>query len=371
MIKQEYRRIPCAIFRGGTSKGIIINKQYLPDDPTLRDQIIVDIFGSQSYRQIDGLGGATALTSKVAIIEKSQIPGIDIKYTFGQVGIESGGIDYSINCGNILAAVALFSIQENIVPVTKPHTSIKILNTNSRKLITATIKTGYETPNTKQSNNLPKSVPVALTFINPVGSKTGNLLPTGRVIDTIHLSGLKRIQVSVVDSGTVYIFIDASQLGVKGNESITKIESNAQLLIDLDNIKTKVKALMLARPEAEKINLKIALISPPQSFTTEDGKVVNAEDINLISKIVNSEKVHTAYAVTGAVCLSTAILVVGTVVSNLQIGFNHNSNTVRIGNPRGIIEAGLDYSWEMKELVIKNIHVLRTARKIMDGYVYL
>jgi len=368
---EKHSRIPCAIVRGGTSKGVIIEKRYLPEDPILRDFIITDIFGSESHGQIDGLGGATPLTSKVAIVEKSDQPGIDVNYTFGQVCIESNDIDYSINCGNISAAVGLFSIQENLVPTQRLHTPIRILNTNSNRLITAQITNNDEITKAKEKDYLLSEASISLVFENPVGAKTGKLLPTGKVVDYIKLSNLRSIQVSVVDSGTVYIFIDAAQLQISGIEKILEIEKNTQLLQSLKKIKSKVRGLIFDNCKPQHINIKVALVSPAQPFKTEDGQKIKSGEIQIISKIVNFNKVHTAYAVTGAVCLSTAMLIKGTVIEKIQIGFKESSKKVRIGHPSGIIEAKLEYYRENQELVIKNINITRTARRIMDGFVYL
>lgn len=371
MESEKHNRIPCAIVRGGTSKGVIIEKRYLPEDPILRDLIITDIFGSESHGQIDGLGGATHTTSKVAIVEKSDQPGIDVNYTFGQVCIESNDIDYSINCGNISAAVGLFSIQENLVPAQRLHTPVRILNTNSNRLITTQITNSDEIRKKKEKDYLLSEVSVSLVFENPVGAKTGKLLPTGKVVDTIKLSNQKTIQVSVVDSGTVYIFIDAAQLQMSGNEKILEFEKNTQLLQSLKEIKSKVRDLIFDNCKPQHINIKVALVSPAQLFKTEDDQKIKSGEIQVISKIVNFDKVHSAYAVTGAICLSTAMLIKGSVVEKLQIGFEESSKRVRIGHPSGIIEAKLEYYWKNKELVIKNINVTRTARRIMDGFVYL
>lgn len=367
---EKYCRIPCSIVRGGTSKGVIINKRHLPDEPALRDAVISDIFGSRSHSQIDGLGGASSLSSKVAIVEASDSPDIDVNYTFGQVGIESNDIDYSINCGNISAAVALFALQENMVPLTKPRTTIKILNTNSSKVIIARITIDFDAINSFSPTTSLDGVSVSLSFSDPVGSKTGRLLPTGQPMNPIKLSNSKIVHVSVIDSGTVYVFVNASQLDVKGYETVTDIEKNEPLLVALEEIKGRVKKLISNIPDSDIINLKIALVSPPQSIADREHGVIDPDDIHISSKIINVKTVHAAYAVTGAVCLSTAILIKGTVVEQMQVGFRENSKKIRIGHPTGVMEAHIDYHCVNENLQVRSININRTARKIMDGFAY-
>ena len=196
---REYERIRAAIIRGGTSKGVYLLASELPKDPAVRDQVILAIYGSPDPRQINGLGGADPLTSKVAIIARSARPDADVDYTFGYVGIDKAVVDYDGNCGNISQGVGPFAVDEGLVPVNEPITKVRIFNTNTKKVIEAAVPVRDGKALT-EGDFLVNGVPgtgakIVLNFVNSGGSKTGKLLPTGNVVDKMELQDGRTIQI--------------------------------------------------------------------------------------------------------------------------------------------------------------------------------
>jgi 2-methylaconitate cis-trans-isomerase PrpF len=181
---EEYIKIPAMVLRGGTSKGVYLLTADLPEDPTIRDQVILNLYGSPDVRQISGLGGADPLTSKVALIAPSTRTNIDVDYTFGYVGIKDAVIDYEGNCGNISAGVGHFAILQGLVAVAEPVTRVRIYNTNTQKVIEAEVPVANGQIVTEGDYSI-AGVPgsgakIVLNFLNAAGSKTGKLLPTGK-----------------------------------------------------------------------------------------------------------------------------------------------------------------------------------------------
>ena len=218
MMYSDMIPIKCAIIRGGTSKGIFIKKNELPDNPAERDRVILSIFGGVDPRQIDGLGGADVLTSKLAIIGPSTRSDADVDYTFGQVSFEQPFVDYGGNCGNISSAVGPFAIDEGLVPAVEPITKVRIHCTNSGKLLTAEVpvKDGKALVSgaCKIDGVNGTGAQIRMDWSDMAGTVTGTLLPTGHPRDIITV-GDNRYEVSLVDMGNPLVFIAAEALGMK------------------------------------------------------------------------------------------------------------------------------------------------------------
>lgn len=223
MYSPEMERIPCVIMRSGTSKGIYLLSNDLPEDPEPRDKVILSIFGSPDSRQIDGLGGADPLTSKLAIISVSDREDADIDYTFGQVEIKKPYVDYSSNCGNISAGVGPFAIQQGLVRAVEPVTTVRIYNTNTKKVFVAEVPVKNGKPQVKGGYKV-DGVPgtgarIGINMAGTIGAKTGRLLPTGNAMDTLDIKGFGLLPVSMLDAGSPMVFVRAKDLGLKGTES--------------------------------------------------------------------------------------------------------------------------------------------------------
>src|SRR3954451_4120747 len=214
-------RVPVVVMRGGTSKGVFLKYEDMPSDRLLWDEFLLDIMGSPDSRQIDGLGGANSLTSKVAIIKKSDLEDIDIDYTFAQVSIENQLVDFKGNCGNISSAVGPYAIEQGLVPAVEPVTTVRIFNTNTQKVIIAEVEVENGHVKTEGLCSIPgvpgTGSPIYLSFTNAEGAVTGKLFPTGNAMDIVY-SSKGPINVSIIDVANPLVFVNAQDVGLKGTE---------------------------------------------------------------------------------------------------------------------------------------------------------
>ncbi|MCZ6623027.1 MAG: 3-methylitaconate isomerase [Deltaproteobacteria bacterium] len=373
-------KIPCAIYRGGTSKPIFFLEKDLPQDLKERDQVILAAFGSPDLRQIDGLGGADPLTSKVAYIGPPTISNTDINYTFGYVGIAGPVIDYTGNCGNTSAAVGPFALLRGLIEPKGPITTARIYNTNTKKVIVAEfhVRDGeFFSEGSFRIDGVPGSgSKILLDFIDSGGAVTGKLLPTGKVQEEIKFPTIGTLAVSMVDAANPFVFVKASDLGLLGNETLEEISGNGVLLKKCEEVRSVVAEIMGIAKKEEATRLspgvpKIALVSPPTSYLTPKG-MVNASEVDIIAWMTALQKLHKAYAVTGAVCLGAAAKIEGTVVNEIFRQAQHsNPPSVRIGHPSGTIQVEIETKEKNGHLELTKAALARTARLLMDGYVYV
>jgi len=375
----EFVKIPAVLMRGGTSKGVYLLLKDLPDNPDLRDQVILDIYGSPDVRQINGLGGADPLTSKVALIAPSKRKNIDVDYTFGYVGISESIIDYEGNCGNISSGVGPFAIMNGLVAVEEPVTKVRIFNTNTKKVIVAEVpvKDGEVVT---QGEYVIAGVPgsgakIVLNFLNSAGSKTGKLLPTGHVVDEIILQDGRKIRASLVDAANPSIFVKAQDIGLTGRELPQDTESNPNILIMMEDIRTTAAVMMGLATSKDKVSPavpKVAIVAAAQDYTMADGRCMKAEKVDLLARTKAMAVLHKTYAVTGGICVGAAALIEGTVVNEITGSRAKETGEIRIGHPSGVLEVFVDIKQKTKgEWDLQAAGVCRTAKPIMDGMVYV
>jgi hypothetical protein len=375
----EHVKIPAVVMRGGTSKGVYLMMDDLPSDPAVRDQVILAIYGSPDIRQIDGLGGADPLTSKVALIAPSKRPGVDVDYTFGYVGIANAAVDYEGNCGNISSGVGPFAIQQHLVTACEPITRVRIYNTNTSKVIEAEVpvKDGeVVTEGSYAIDGVPGTgAKIVLNFLDSGGSRTGRLLPTGHVVDEITLRSGKKIPATLVDAANPGIFVAAHDIGLSGRELPKDTETNPAILEMMEDIRTTGALMMGLAKNREQVSPavpKVAFVTPPQDYPTISGTVIRAADVDLVARTKALAVMHKAYAVTGGICLSTAALIEGSVANQAVSQQAKASGIVRIGHPSGVfdfvirLEKTPQGEWKLLQAGLG-----RTARRIMDGYVYV
>ncbi len=373
-------KLECTIFRGGTSKGVFINEENLPSDKGLWDEILLSVMGSPDVRQIDGLGGATSTTSKVAIISKSDNPEWDVNYTFAQVSIDKPIVSYKGNCGNISSAVGSYAIEKGLVEVTSPETVVRIYNTNTKKIIYSHV----QTPDGKVSYDgdfciagVPgTSSVVKLAFKDPAGAMTGKLLPTGNVVDVVDVPGYKPVEVSLVDSSNPLIFVRASDVGLTGKELPDEIDSNKEMLERLETIRG-LGAVMLGfiddyKESAEKSPgvPKLTIVAEPSTYTNVNGNVIEEKDMDLLGRMMSMQLTHKTYALTGALCTATAATIEGTIVNQVvRKGFNPES--LNIAHPGGLMQNGVECNIDKDgNIDVPWVYGYRTSRIIIDGTVY-
>lgn len=370
------RRIRCVIMRGGTSKAVFFDAQHLPDDPARRDSVILAAFGSPDIRQIDGLGGADPLTSKLAIVSPSMRADADIDYTFGQVGIATPSINYRVNCGNTAAAVGVYAVEEGIVPFAEGVTHVRIFTTNSGKHVVAEVPTANGRVMTEGSyrvSGVPRpGAEIRLRFLDPAGGVTGQLLPTGRTIDEVVVGG-RRVELSVVDCGNLYAFIRADIWSLHGCELPADIEARPGFKAEVEEIRAAVCRELLPGDLSggSSAKLKVAIVAPPAAGSTMEGQRLERESMDIAARIINQEKVHKAFAVTGAICLGAAAAIPGTIVNRIAPLQAREAASLRIGHPQGVIEPLVGIARDGDTVRIRFVELGRTARRIMDGFVYV
>lgn len=344
----------CMWMRGGTSKGGFFLADDLPNDIEARDAFLLSVMGSPDTRQIDGMGGADPLTSKVAVVRKSNREDADVDYRFLQVMVDQALVSDAQNCGNMLAGVGPFAVERGLVAAQQDQTQIRIFMENTGKIAVATIETpggmvSYQ--GDARIDGVPgSSSPVAIEFSDTAGSSCGALLPTGNVVDTIG-----GVEITLIDNGMPCVVLKASDMGIVGNETREMLEANDDLRKKLEAIRLQAGPMMNLGDVAEKTVPKMTMISSP----------LNGGAISTRTFIPH--RCHASIGVLGAVSVATACLLEGSVASGLANIPEGNPKTLKIEHPIGetTILADLDETGNVEKAAI-----LRTARKLFDGEAY-
>lgn len=375
------KTIRCSIVRGGTSKGIYFLENDLPKAQPLRDEVIRAAFGGVDIRQIDGLGGADTLTSKVAIVGPSTREGCDIDYTFGQVSYTAPLVDYKGNCGNISAGVGPFAIDAGLVRAVEPVTTVRIHLTNTDNVIVAEVPVKDGRARTDGDFAI-AGVPgtgsrVTLDFSDTQGAQTGKLLPTGHAKDVFDFGERGSFEVSLVDAGNPLVFISAQSLGMTGIETPAEIEDNKALMDTIELIRGRAAVAFGLVEKEEEAAAKspyvpfFAIVSPARSYDCYNGVHVDAGEIDVVSRLLFMLKMHKTYPGTGTVCTGCAARVPGSVLWDQLTEEAKRNSVLRIGHPAGVISVEAAAEERGGEIVITRAAFYRTARKIMDGQVYI
>lgn len=373
--------IPCCILRGGTSKGVYLMEGSLPPAGAARDAALLRLMGSPDLRQIDGLGGATSVTSKVAIISPCEDACADVNYTFAQVSIDKPVVSYAGNCGNISSGVGPFAIESGLVSACDGVTPVRIYNTNTQKVIIAHVQTPGKKVcydgNVSIAGVPGTAAPVRLSFERPAGSVTGMLLPTGNTTDTQDVPGVGTLRVSIVDAANPLVFVMAHDLGLTGKELPAEINGNSALLLLLERVRAAaalrlgfINTLEESATRSPGVP-KLTLIAPAEDYTTLTGETVSAASVDILGRMMSMQKAHETYALTGVICTICAACIPGTLVHALAANRQRSDHLV-IGHPGGILEAGIDCSLRPDgTLDIKDAYSYRTARLLMRGMAYI
>jgi 2-methylaconitate cis-trans-isomerase PrpF len=367
MIHQSATR--CVIMRGGTSKGVFFRESDLPRDPAQRDKFILAVMGSPDPRQINGLGGADYLTSKIAIIGPGT-HGADVNYTFGQVGYEQAYVSYFSNCGNLSAAVGVYAIEEGLIKAVAPTTTVRIYNTNTGKTLISHVPVRDGAPEVEGDFAI-AGVPgtgaeVRMDFSNTIGATTGKLLPTGNVQDQLYVPELgKSIAVSIVDVSKATVFFHATAVGAIGTEGPG--EFTPELLARYWAVRNAAAKLIGLRPET-RLPTPVSVLRPTDYIDFMTKQVVSAATMSFVARRVNGPPpiLHKAMAATGAVPSAVAATLAGTVVHEVARDFG--DGIVRIAHPTGVFPARVarDSAGNLTEASFS-----RTARRIMEGTAYV
>ena len=374
------KRIPAILMRGGTSKGLFFHANHLPAEPALRDAVLLAAYGSPDVnrRQMDGVGGGVSTASKVAVISPSPAPEYDVVYNFGQVSIDRPMVDFKGNCGNISSAVGPFAIDEGLVDALEPFTSVRIHQKNTNKLIVAEVpvKDGrFNEDGEYEISGVPGTGSrITLRFVDPGGSLTGRLFPTGNQRDVLEVPGLGEVELTIIDAANPVVLLPAALLDLKGTE-IEEIDTGESIKAKLELIRCAAAVQLGLAETMEEATLrcqavpKIGVVAAATYYATLGGKVIDSRDIDLVGRIMSMGTLHKAYAVSGGVATAGAAMVAGTVVHDLLKPEARGKEMLKIGHPGGIIEVGAVMEKINGEIRYREAVLGRTARRLMEGYV--
>jgi len=363
--------------RGGTSRGAFFHARDLPSDPTVRDRILMAVIGGPDPRQVDGIGSADLLLSKVAVVWPSARANVDVECRFGSVTPGSAVIKYGANCGNLSSAVACFAREEGLVdPLAE---TVRIYNPDSGTKMEARFRAANGPSAATIQGMPPTGQNVELTLLDPVGTANSTLLPTGRTVDCLALPDGQPLKVSIVDAGALYVFIRAEDLHITSTARSDRFAGDAEMMKLLEHLRGQAAVLAgLVSDPSDALRVtpavpKLALVGPPVDYRTEGTNLpVSQADIDLVGRIISSQSVHKAYAVTGAVATAAAALVRDSVLDGLVRGDSNGAQRhFRLGHPTGILECTIGYSGQGPAMQIRHATLWRTARRIMEGRVYL
>jgi 2-methylaconitate cis-trans-isomerase PrpF len=372
--------IPAVFMRGGTSRAVIFRREHLPDDRALWERIFLGVIGSPDAngRQLDGMGGGVSSLSKVCVIGPPTRSDADVDYTFAQVSVREALVDYSGNCGNMSSAVGPFAVDEGIVKAPGSEAVIRIHNTNTKKIIVsrfamddglAAVEGDFILPGVAGSG-----APIRLDFLDPGGAGTGALLPAGNVLDRIAVAGLGEIEASMIDAANPCVFVTAESLGMTGIEMPDELEANGEFLARMEEIRVAASLRMgIAQTPAgaaRKPSIpKAAMVAAPRAARTLSGETIAADAADVIVRMISIGQPHRAVPLTGAMCLAVAARLEGSVVN--RVARSSRADSVRIAQPSGVTVVGAAVRRAGDSWIADHATVYRTARRLMDGKVYL
>jgi 4-oxalomesaconate tautomerase len=347
------RAIPCLFMRGGTSRGPFFAAADLPADTAMRDRVLLAVMGSPDRRQIDGLGGAHPLTSKVGIVSRGSRPGVDLDFLFAQLQPDKDTVDTTPNCGNMLAAVVPFAIETGMVAAQGEATTLRVLTLNTDMQCDITVQTpggrvAYE--GQARIDGVPgTSAPIKINFLDTAGSVAPGLLPTGNVRDII--DGL---EVTCIDNGMPLVIVRAADLARSGNESVAELNADTELKARLERLRLACGHAMQLGDVATKNYPKMTLVAPPR----QGGSIATRSFIPHVC--------HDAIGVLAAVTVGTACVLDGSVAQGVARQPAGNPKTISVEHPTGefSVELGLDPA---DAQCVTQAALLRTARLIMRG----
>ncbi|MCK8787378.1 PrpF family protein [Roseomonas sp. NAR14] len=374
--------IPAVFMRGGTSKAIMFHACDLPADRAEWDAIFTAAMGTPdpNGRQLDGMGGGVSSLSKVCVLAPSAREDADIDYTFGQVLIREARVDYKGNCGNMSSAVGPFAVEEGLVRADGDSATVRIYNTNTRKIIHATFPVAEGRVVYEGELAIPgvggTGAPIRLDFVQPGGATTGRLLPSGKVLDRLDVPGFGTVEASLIDAANAAVFVRARDIGLTGLELPDQIEANPDILTLLNDIRVQGSVLMGIAPDVESARRistvpYVGFVSPAAEAPTLSGEAIRTGDMDFAARVISNGQPHRALPLTVSLCTAVAARIEGTVVAEMLPTGIAAAGPLRIGMPSGILTVGADVAEEGGQWVARAGSFYRTARRLFDGRVWV
>jgi 4-oxalomesaconate tautomerase len=353
------RAIPATLMRGGTSKGLYFEAGDLPLERAALERVLLAAMGSPDIRQIDGLGGAHPLTSKIAILSRSDHPDADVDYLFLQVAVDKAEVSDSQPCGNILAGVGPWAIEHGLVAPAGGVTPVRIRTVNNKSMAIARVQTPrgeVEYEGDARIDGVPgTAAPIPIDFLDVAGSNCGALLPTGNVIDRVD-----GVDVTCIDNGMPVVILNAADFALAGDESPADLEANADLKAKIERIRLGIGPRMALGDVAKKTVPKMTLVSPPKSGG------------DLSTRTFIPHRVHEAIGVLGAVSVATSCALPGSVATRVSKRQpKAGAQRFDIEHPTGFLSVEMEVEINGADVNVKRSALLRTARKLMRGEIYV
>ena len=370
--------IKATYYRGGTSKGVFFQKKDLPTtDEKELNKLFLKIIGSPdpNGRQLNGMGGGTSSVSKCVIINPSERDDADVDYNFIQIAIDQPVAEWNNNCGNLSGAVGPYAIQEGIIKPKEGENKIRIYQTNTDKIIHATFNVKDGKPEIEGNYSIAgvngEGAKVRLDYLEPGGSGTGKLLPTGNVIDEIEIDNFGKIKVSIVDAATPLIYLLAEDVGLNGTETPEELDSNIEKMEIIQKIRRKCAymiGLSKSENEAPMNTPRIGIITSPKDYVSLDKTEIKANDQDITTRMFSMGKTHKAIMGTAGVNIGVAAAIEGTIPYNIKRK-DSNPLELRAGNPSGVMTAGAIIEDDNGKPFAKSAIFYRTFRPLMRGEV--
>lgn len=377
------RKFRTVFMRGGTSKGCMFLKEDLPADRAEWDSIFLQVMGSPDPKQIDGMGGTVSSNNKIVIVWKSDMEGVDVEYLVGQVIVGKEQIDYKSNCGNMTAAVGPFAVESGLVDIKEPITNVHLFNRNTDKYIDVTVPIDHETGTFAQEGDCHiagvdgTAAELKVNFLNPAGSKTGKLLPTGNALDVLDIPGHGPIEATILDVSNPIVLVRAEDIGMKGTELPEEINGNKEVCDLLEKIRGTACVKMGFASDLKDATdnqpavPKVGFFTKPASYRDIEGGETKAEDMDVCARVISVFKCHKACPLTSASSISVAAFLEGSLLQKVLGAPAPGKETVRIGHPSGVMTMVPTIVKEKGEVKVPGVAVQRTARRIMEGTIYV
>jgi 2-methylaconitate cis-trans-isomerase PrpF len=369
--------IPCAFYRGGTSKGMFFHARDLPSGRDEIDRILLRAIGSPDPygRQLDGMGGGLSSLSKAVIIGPSTHPEADVDYTFVQLAVDAPVADWSNNCGNLSSAVGPFAVDEGLVRAGDGQVLVRIHQTNTRKLIHARFEVRDGMARVDGTYAIAgvagTGACIRLDFLDPGGAVTGRLLPTGNVGDRVDLGSHGVFEVSIVDATSPIAYVDAAAFGLDGTEAPDAIEAQPGVMDRLERIRRAAGVLCGLGARDDAIGLqtpRIALVAPPRLFRALDGEKIEPGRFDIATRMISMQRAHRAIPGTGGLNLGVATQIPGSIPNRVSRPPSADGE-VRVANPSGLVSVGAVVRRDGDGWRAESAVLFRTARRLMRGEV--